>query len=119
MSEALEEDKLQAQAKLRGLRITPQKTRLVAELIRGEDVETAEDILTFTPRRSAKPILQLLRSAKANAVNNYNMLEDSLFVAQILVNEGPTMKRYLPRARGRADLLRKRTCHVTIVLEER
>ncbi len=117
MPEALE-DKLQARAKLRGLRITPRKTRLVADLIRGKDVGAAEDILAFTPKRSAKHVLQLLRSAKANAVNNQDMLEDSLFIAQILVNEGPTMKRYLPRARGRADLLRKRTCHVTIILEE-
>ncbi len=112
------EDKLQAQAKLRSLRITPHKTRLVANLVRGKDVDVAEDILAFTPKRSAKHILQLLRSAKANAVNNHNMLEDSLFIAQILINEGPTFKRYLPRARGRADMLRKRTCHVTIVLEE-
>ena len=113
------EDKLQARAKLRSLRVTPQKTRLVANLVRGKAVDTAEDILAFTPKRSARHILQLLRSAKANAVNNHSMLEDSLFIAQILINEGPTFKRYLPRARGRADMLRKRTCHVTIVLEER
>lgn len=117
MSKELEE-KLQAKAKVRALRITPQKTRLVADLIRGRDVQEAEEILAFTPKKSAKHILALLRSAKANAINNFNMIEDSLFIAQILVNEGPTMKRYLPRARGRADVLRKRSCHVTIVLEE-
>ncbi|MEM7736841.1 MAG: 50S ribosomal protein L22 [Deinococcota bacterium] len=101
------------------IRITPQKTRLVADLVRGCDVEKAEDILRFTPRRAAQPILKLLQSAKANAVNNHDMFEDSLFVSKIMVDEGPTLKRYLPRARGRADLLRKRTSHITIVLEER
>ena len=110
---------MQAQAKLTMLRSTPQKTRLVADLIRGKNVDQAEDILSFTNRRAAKPILKLLQSAKANAVNNHDMFEDSLFVSSIQVNEGPTLKRYLPRARGRADLMRKRTCHVTIVLEER
>ncbi|MEM6430349.1 MAG: 50S ribosomal protein L22 [Deinococcota bacterium] len=111
--------KRQAKAHLHMIRITPQKTRLVADLVRGCDVEKAEDILRFTPRRAAQPILKLLQSAKANAVNNHDMFEDSLFVSKIMVDEGPTLKRYLPRARGRADLLRKRTSHITIVLEER
>jgi len=110
---------MQAKAKLTMLRSTAQKTRLVVDLVRGKDVTDAENILTFTNRRAAEPVLKLLRSAKANAVNNHDMFEENLFVSQIMVNEGPTMKRFLPRARGRADLLRKRTCHVEIVLEER
>lgn len=110
---------MSANASLRMLRSTPRKTRLVADLIRGKDVAEAEDILRFTDRRVAHPILKLLRSAKANAVNNHDMFEDALFVAQIQVGPGPTLKRYLPRARGRADLLRKRTSHVVITLEER
>ena len=110
---------MQAKASLSLLRVTPQKTRLVADLIRGTDVDRAEDILRFTNKRAAKPILKLLQSAKANAVNNLEMLEDSLFVADIQVGDGPTLKRYLPRARGRADLLRKRTCNIHITLEER
>lgn len=109
----------QAKASLRMLRITPRKTRLVADLIRGKDVNAAEDILRFTDKRSAEPMLKLLRSAKANAVNNHDMFEDSLFVKAIEVNDGPTLKRYLPRARGRADLLRKRSCSISITLEER
>jgi len=108
-----------AKAHLRTLRVTPRKTRLVADLIRGKDVKAAEDILRFTPKGASQPLLKLLQSAKANAVNNHDLFEDSLFVATIMVNEGPVLKRYLPRARGRADLLRKRTSHVTIVLEER
>lgn len=108
-----------ATASLRHLRITARKTRLVADMIRGKGVEEAENILRFTPRRPAKPLLKLLQSAKANAVNNHDMFEDALFVKSIQVNEGPTMKRYLPRARGRADMLRKRTCNIDIILEER
>ncbi len=101
------------------LRSTPRKTRLVADLIRGMDVSRAEDVLKFTNKRAATPVLKLLLSAKANAVNNHEMFEDTLFVKTITVDEGPTLKRMLPRARGRADTLRKRTCHITITLEER
>ena len=110
---------MQAKASLRMLRVTPQKTRLVAGLIRGKAVGTAEDILRFTNKRSAKPMLKLLESARANAVNNHDMFEDGLFVKEVQVNDGPTLKRYLPRARGRADVMLKRTCHITIILEER
>jgi len=110
---------MEAKAHLTMLRVTPQKTRLVADLIRGKAVAEAESILRFTPRRSALPLLKLLRSAKANAVNNHDMFEDSLVVSKIMVDEGPVLKRYLPRARGRADLLRKRTSHITIILEEK
>jgi len=102
-----------ASAKLRMLRSTPRKTRLVADLIRGES------ILKFTDRRVAAPLLKLLQSAKANAVNNHDMFEDALVVTTVQVGDGPTLKRYLPRARGRADLLRKRTSHIEITLEER
>jgi large subunit ribosomal protein L22 len=108
-----------ASASLRMLRSTPRKTRLVADLIRGKNVAEAEDILKFTDRRAAHPLLKLLRSAKANAVNNHDMFEDSLFVSEVQVGPGPTLKRFLPRARGRADLLRKRTSHISITLEER
>jgi large subunit ribosomal protein L22 len=108
-----------ANASLRMLRSTPRKTRLVADLIRGKDVAEAEDILKFTDRRAAHPLLKLLRSAKANAVNNHDMFEDTLYVSQIQVGPGPTLKRYLPRARGHANPLRKRTCHISITLEER
>jgi len=108
-----------ATAKLRSLRSTPRKTRLVADLIRGKRVSDAESILKFTDRRVAEPLLKLLLSAKANAVNNHDMFEDALFVQEIQVGDGPTMKRYLARARGRADTLRKRTSHIWITLEER
>jgi large subunit ribosomal protein L22 len=110
---------MEAKAHLRMLRISPRKTRLVADLIRGLDVSKAESILRFTPKGAAQPMLKLLTSAKANAVNNHDMFEDTLYVSRIYVDEGPTLKRYLPRARGRADIMRKRTSHVTIILEEK
>lgn len=110
---------MEATASLKMLRSTPRKTRLVADLIRGKEVLEAENILRYTDKRAAKPILKLLQSAKANAVNNHDMFEDSLIVSKIMVDDGPTLKRILHRARGRADLMRKRTCHITITLEER
>jgi large subunit ribosomal protein L22 len=108
-----------ASAKLSMFHSTPRKTRLVADLIRGKNVVDAEAILKFTDRRIAKPMLKLLLSAKANAVNNHDMFEDTLFVSKILVNEGPRLKRSLPRAKGRADMLMKRTCHIEVTLDER
>lgn len=110
---------MQAKATLRMYRSTPQKTRLVVDQIRGKNVGDAEAILRYTDKRVATPVLKLLTSAKANAVNNHDMFEDTLFVKEVQVGAGPTLKRYLPRARGRADLLRKRTSHITITLEER
>ena len=110
---------MQAKATLRMYRSTPQKTRLVVDQIRGKNVIDAEAILRFTDKRVANPVLKLLTSAKANAVNNHDMFEDTLFVKEVQVGPGPTLKRYLPRARGRADLMRKRTSHITITLEER
>ena len=110
---------MKAKATLSMHRSTPRKTRLVVDLIRGKDVGEAESILRFTDKRVAAPVLKLLRSAKANAVNNHDMFEDALFVSEVQVGDGPTLKRYLPRARGRADLMRKRTSNITITLEER
>lgn len=110
---------MRASATLRMHRASPRKTRLVTDLIRGKDVSEAESILRFTDKRAAAPVLKLLSSAKANAVNNHDMFEDALYVSEVQVGDGPTLKRFLPRARGRADLMRKRTSHVTITLEER
>ncbi len=110
---------MKAKAKLTMLRVAPRKSRLVADLIRGKSVSEAENILSFTNRRSSGPILKLLQSAKANAVNNHDMFEDSLFISEIRVDEGTTIKRFLPRARGSADVMRKRTSHINITLEER
>lgn len=110
---------MEVKAHLRYLRITPRKVRLVADLIRGKSVNKAKEILTFSKKKSAKMLLKLLNSAISNAKHNFNLNEENLFIETILVNEGPRLKRIFPRARGRADILQKKTSHVTIVLKEK
>ena len=110
---------MQAKAIAKYIRMTPRKVRLVIDVIRGKNVKDAEDLLRFIPRMASTPIDKVLKSAKANAVNNHDMIEDRLFVAQAFVDAGPTLKRLMPRARGTANLVKKRTSHITIILEER
>jgi len=105
-------------AKLRHLRITPRKVRLVADLMRGKKVEEAQNILNFTIKKAASPLLKLLRSAVANAKNSFRLDESNLYISKILVDEGPKYKRWRARARGSADLIQKKTSHVTIILDE-
>jgi len=105
-------------AKLRNLRIAPRKVRMVADLIRRKPVVEAENILKFTVKRAAPAFLKLLNSAVANAKNNFKMEKDNLYIQRILVDEGPKMKRWLPRARGKADEIQKKTSHITIILDE-
>ncbi len=105
-------------AKLHYLRIAPRKVRLVADLIRGKSVIEAENILNFTFKKPVLPVLKLLKSAIANAENNFNLKKESLYISKILVDEGPRLKRLFPRARGRANIIQKKTSHITIVLEE-
>lgn len=109
---------MESAAHAKFIRITPRKMRLVIDMIRGKTVKDAEDLLRFIPRGASTPIAKVLKSAKSNAVNNFEMLEDELFVQSAFVNEGPTLKRIIPRARGRGDSLLKRTSHVTIIVSE-
>ncbi len=108
-----------AKATLRGLRVAPRKVRLVADLIRGKQVEEALNILLFVEKRSAKPLELLLRSAVANADQRGQVDLDALFVGSVEVDGGPTMKRFTPRAQGRATPILKRSSHITIGLEAR
>jgi len=110
---------MQAKAIAKYIRMTPRKVRLVIDVIRGKNVKDAEDLLRFIPRMASTPIDKVLKSAKANAINNHDMIEDRLFVAQAFVDAGPTLKRLMPRARGTANIVKKRTSHITIILEER
>jgi len=108
-----------SQAKLNYLKITPRKVRLVANLIRGMKVEEAQNALRFTQKGATLPLLKLLNQAFSNAINNYpEIKENALFISKIFVDEGPVSKRRFPRARGKADVIRKRTSHVTIILDE-
>jgi len=105
-------------AKLNYLRIAPRKVRLVTDLIRGKRTEEAQNILNFTIKKAAAPLLKLLKSAIANAKNNFQLNESNLYISKIFVDEGPKLKRWRARARGRADEIQKKTSHVTIVLDE-
>jgi ribosomal protein L22 len=105
---------VRAQAKY--VRTSARKARLVCDHIRGKDVVEARAILAFTPRAAAKPWLKLLESAVANAEHNHELLGDDLRIAAVHADEGPTLKRYRPRAMGRATRIRKRTSHLTITL---
>jgi large subunit ribosomal protein L22 len=108
---------MEVKARLRFVRIAPRKARLVADLIQGKESEEALNILTFTKKAAAKIIIKLLKSAMANATQK-KMDVDRLYVKQITVDQGPTMKRFQPRALGRATMIRKRTSHIHIVLDE-
>jgi ribosomal protein L22 len=98
------------------VRHAPRKARLVIDHIRGKDVDQARAILMHTPRAAAQDVLKLLNSAIANAENNHDLVADDLKVGRVYVDEGPTLKRYRPRALGRATRIRKRTSHMTIEL---
>jgi large subunit ribosomal protein L22 len=109
-----------ASARLRYVRISPQKVRLVADLVRGRDVEDALKVLKFTHKRSAPMVGKLIQSAVANATEKDPSVDaDALFVKTIYVDGGPTLRRFLPRAQGRATRLLKRTSHITVELGAR
>ena len=103
---------------LKFLRMSPRKVRAVADTVRGKKVEDALAILDFTQRAAAVPLARMLRAAVANTTNAENIDVDLLVVKEIKVDQGPTLKRYMPRAQGRATLIQKKTSHVSCVLEE-
>jgi large subunit ribosomal protein L22 len=103
-------------AKARYVRTAPRKVRVVADQIRGLEVEHAIALLEFSPRGASVPVLKLLRSAAANAENNYDLDPEEMRITSISVDEGPTMRRYRPRARGRATRIEKRSSHINVAL---
>ena len=105
-----------ARAQVRYANLTPMKARRVVNLIRGLDAAAAASVLQFSPQAASKPVAKLLASAVANAENNQGLDPSTLIVDTIYVDEGPTLKRFQPRAQGRAFRIRKRTCHITIEL---
>ena len=109
----------EAVASLKYARISSRKVKIVADLIKGKDVNEALSIVKFTQKSSSEIIEKLLKSAIANAENNHNMTHDKLYVAEVYANQGPTLKRIRPAAKGSAVRIRKRTSHITIVLKER
>ena len=109
---------MEVSAKLKHLRIAPRKVRLVADLIRLKDCSSAKAILKFTPKRATVPMLKLLNSAIANAKNNFQLDEKNLYISKLTVDEGPKLKRWRPRAMGRAYPIQKKTSHISLVLGE-
>lgn len=110
---------MEARAIARYVRIAPRKVRLVVDQIRGKNIAEARTILTFSERSAAETVLKVLNSAVANAENNYGMRADDLIVKTTFVDEGPTLKRIRPRAKGSASRIRKRTSHITIIVAPR
>lgn len=110
---------MEAKAYLKYARISPRKVKIVLDLIRGKDAGTAMGILKNTPKSASEYLIKLLNSAIANAEHNFNMDVSKLYVSECFVCPGPTLKRVMPRAKGSADRILKRTSHVTLALKER
>ena len=110
---------METKAAARFIRISPRKIRLVMDQVRGKKVEEAINQLTFAPQKGARILKKLLNSAVANAEQDTNVDVDALYIKQIYANEGPTLKRWRPRAQGRATRIRKRTSHLTVILDEK
>lgn len=109
---------MKSSAFLKNLRIAPRKVRMITDLVRGKKVAQAQALLGFAIKKGAHPLLKLLNSAVANATHNAGAVESNLYISKIIVNEGPKLKRSMPRAKGQAYPIYKRTSHIKIVLDE-
>ena len=110
---------MEARAVSKYIRVSPRKARSVGNMVKGKKIDVALGILKMTPYKGSEIIFKVLTSAIANAENNYDMDKENLVVANILVDQGPTIKRFKPRAQGRADLMRKRTSHITVIVGDK
>ncbi len=110
---------MEVRSRLKFVRISPRKARQAVDVIRGKGVEEASNLLILSPKKSARIVKKVLDSAIANANANYSLDVDNLFVKRAFVDEGATMKRFMPRAMGRATQILKKTSHITIVLDEK
>lgn len=104
----------EARAVARFVRMSPYKVRAVADLVRGRPVVEAVELLSFSSRAAALPLRKVIESAAANAQNKYGFDKEELYISTLYVDEGPTLRRWKPRARGRATRIRKRSCHITV-----
>jgi large subunit ribosomal protein L22 len=103
-------------ASSRYVRVAPRKARLIADQVRGLHIEQARALLAFSPRGAAQDISKLIESAASNAENNHDLIADEMLISEITVDEGPTLRRFRPRAMGRASRINKRTCHIAVAL---
>ncbi|GAB4191271.1 MAG: 50S ribosomal protein L22 [Roseiflexaceae bacterium] len=109
---------MEAKAILRNVRISPTKVRPVIDVVRGKPVGQALSILRYMPQKAAREVARLIKSAAANAENNYDMVPEDLVVKTIYADEGPRLKRFMPRARGRADRIYRRLSHITVIVDD-
>ena len=103
-------------ASSRYVRVAPRKARLIADQVRGLHIDQARALLAFSPRGAAEDISKLIESAASNAENNHDLIADEMLISEITVDEGPTLRRFRPRAMGRASRINKRTCHIAVAL---
>lgn len=109
---------MEAKAITKSIRISPYKVRQVIDIVRGRPVDEALAILQYMPQKAAREVWRTIKSAAANAENNFDMVPSDLVIKTIFADEGPKLKRHMPRARGRVDLLRKPTTHITVVVDD-
>jgi large subunit ribosomal protein L22 len=110
---------VEVRASMKGIRMSAQKVRLVLDVVRGKNAREALAILKFLPQRAARPVAATVKSAVANAENNFNMDPDELVITRCAADEGRTLKRWRPRARGRVNQILKRSAHITVVVAEK
>lgn len=109
---------MEARATTKYIRLSPYKVRRVIDLVRGEPVEKALAMLSYMPHKAAREVARTIKSAAANAENNFDMIPADLVIKTIYANEGPRLKRYMPRARGRIDMIRKPMTHITVIVDD-
>lgn len=109
---------MQAKAVAKYIRMSPYKVRRVIDVVRGKPVSEALSILKYMPQRAAGEVARTIKSAAANAENNFDMDPEDLVVKTIFADQGPVLKRFMPRARGRVDMIRKRTTHITVIVDD-
>ncbi|CCO07804.1 50S ribosomal protein L22 [Desulforamulus hydrothermalis] len=110
---------MEARAVAKFIRVSPRKARMVVDLIRGKKLNEALAILRYTPNKAAAAVTKVVKSAAANAEHNYDMDKDELVITKIYVDQGPSLKRMMPRAMGRADIIKRRTSHITVVVSDK
>lgn len=110
---------MQTKATAKYIRISPRKMKFICDMVRGKNVDEALSTLRFTPKKGADILEKVVNSAVANAENNFDMDRDNLYVAEVYANQGPTLKRWRPRAQGRAYKILKRTSHISVVVKEK
>jgi len=110
---------MEVRASAQRVRISPRKVRLVVDMVRGKKVTEAIDLMKFVPNRAAEDVERLLKSVAANAENNYDLDPEQLWVKEIYADDAPQLRRFKPRARGRVGKILRRSCHITVIAEER